>query len=441
MKNKCKKLLIVFLTVFAAICTLAGCKLGESFDDVIKDNKLVSQVTYLANGEQAIFTPNYSKERNLYYAENTKPLNIGTDGSLGIEYDGYEMLGWYYVALDEAEKPITTGSYTYNDEICYLYQLTDQKVDFSQPIPKDSHWIIAAKWTKISRVNVVLVHEDENASVAVDTKKLTQDSPLYDEATNSYKSMVKNGDVIQAYRYEDDGRLTSLPKNPITVVSNAHTFIEYYADEACTQKVAFPLMKTDVDQIVYAKYVTGNWTVVKTADGVKAMFNALVDGKRYYFLDGAEIDCTGVTVTASYFTGCEIKGNGAVIKNLTMDTRVERDEVAMFGKIEQTAIIENIAFENLAMTYRLTTRDASVYFAFTQLQDGASITNVTLQGSLTIVKPDSKTVDNLFDVDGNMVYTHCLFGEPYESDESYYAQASTGFKVVGNPADFITVTK
>ena len=130
-----------------------------------------------------------------------------------------------------------------------------------------------------------------------------------------------------------------------------------------------------------------------------------------------------------------------MIKNLTMDTRVERDEVAMFGKIEQTAIIENIAFENLAMTYRLTTRDASVYFAFTQLQDGASITNVTLQGSLTIVKPDSKTVDNLFDVDGNMVYTHCLFGEPYESDESYYAQASTGFKVVGNPADFITVTK
>ena len=263
---------------------------------------------------------------------------------------------------------------------------------------------------------------------------------MYDATTNTYKSKVQAGDIIQSYRYEDNGELSSLPSKPITLLGNQHTFIEYYADEACTQLLEYPLKKTDVDATVYAKYITGNWVVVKSEEGVNAMFNALVDGKRYYFLDNAEIDCKNITVKAAYFTGCEIKGNGAVLKNLNLDAYVDADETAIFGRIEKTAKIENITFENLNMIYRLTTKDASVYFVFTQIEEGATITNVTMQGTLTVIKPDSKTVNNLFDNEDKIVYTHSLFGEPYEKDEDYYAQTQTGFKVVGNPADFITVT-
>lgn len=440
MKKQFKKILIVILMALAAILTLAGCKLGESLDDVLDKNGLVSHITYYANAEQAFFTPNSSKMRDLWYKKDAQAFNIGTDdGNLGIEYEGYEILGWYFVELDDDGEPVTTGSYTFEKETCYLYKLTDKKVDFSQHIQEGEHWIVAAKWAKISRVNVVLVHDEPNVSVPVDTKKLTTESPLYDAETQSYKTAVTNGDVIQSYRYDDDGTLGVLASNPIAVVNNEYTFVSYYADKDCTQSVQYPLIKTDEDQIVYAKYVTGNWTVVRTADDVVSMFKILLNSKRYYFLKDAVIDCAGYEVSPSMFTGCEIQGNGAVIKNLTLDNRIVGESASLFGKIEETAILENISFENFNMTYRVSKIDVSVYFICTSYVDGAKVNNVTVQGSVKIIKPDARKVTNLVDSNGNPIYTRCLFGS-FVADEEYYVQHPNGFKVVGNPAEFITVT-
>jgi len=440
MKKYLKKILIVILMALAAIFTLAGCKLGEDLDDVLERNDLVSHITYYANAEQAFFTPNASKMRDLWYKKDAQPFNIGVDdGNLGIQYEGYEILGWYFVELDEEGKPITTGSYKYEKETCYIYKLTDKKVDFSQPIPEAEHWIVAAKWTKISRVNVVLVHDEPNVNIPVDTKKLTTESPLYNEETQSYKTTVTNGDVIQSYRYDDDGRLTTLPYNPVTIVKNAYTFIAYYADKACTQSVKYPLVKTDEDQVVYAKYITGTWTVVRTPDDVVGMFKALINSKRYYFLQDTVIDCAGYQVSPSMFTGCEIQGNGSVIKNLTLDNFIQGESVSLFGKIEGTAILENLSLENLNMTYRVSKIDVSVYFICTTYVEGATVNNVTIQGTMKIVKSEARKVNNLVDAGGNLIYTRCLFGS-FATDEEYFTQNPNGFNIVGNPAEFITVT-
>ena len=441
MKKQFKRILILALFVLAALFTLVGCKLGESFEDVIKQNGLVSHITYYANAERAVFTPNASKSRDIWYKQDSRPFNIGVDdGSLGIEYDGYELIGWYFVECDEDGNPITTGTYTYEDTTCYLYKLTDQKVDFTQRIKEGEHWIVAAKWTKISRVNIVLVHDEPNVNIPVDTKKLTTESPLYNAETGAYKTAVTNGDVIQSYRYEDNGTLTVLPYNPIAIVKNEYTFVAYYADVACTQYVTYPLVKTDVDQIVYAKYITGNWTVVRTADNVESMFKNLFDAaKRYYFLENAVIDCAGVKVSPSYTTACEIQGNGAIVKNLALDNRIAGDTASLFGKIEKTAILKELSFENFNMIYRVSKINVSVYFVFTALADGATIDNVKLQGTMKIVKPKDRKIENLMDADDNFVYDNCLFGS-FKTDDEYYAQYPNGFKVEGIPAEFITVT-
>ena len=444
MKKQLKKWLILALMALAALFTLAGCKLGESFEDVIKENNLVSHITYYANAEQATFTPNTSKSRDLWYKKDARPFNIGVDdGELGIKYDGYEIVGWYHVARDENGEPITTGSYTYKDETYYLYQLTDQKVDFSQNIQEGTHWIVAAKWAKISRVNVYLVHDEENVTISLDTSKtLSKDSPLYNKQTNSFKATVTDGDWIESYRYEADGVLTMLPYNPIPIYKNEYTFVSYYMDEACTQPVSYPLIKTDDDQKVYAKYITGNWTVVRTADAVADMFENFFDSTmRFYLLPNVTIDCKDISIEKTYTTACEIQGNGAVLKNLTLDKPIEGEVISLFGEILSTAKIENLSFENFNMTFTARAMDFSLYVVFEKMETGATINNVNIQGSCTIFKSDRVNVENMFGAGGAMVYTHCLFGEPYATDEEYYAQHPNGFKVAGDSADFITITK
>ena len=275
----------------------------------------------------------------------------------------------------------------------------------------------------------------------MDTNKLTTESPLYDEETETYKSTVTNGDVIQSYRYEDTGLLTSLPYNPITIVKNAHTFVAYYEDKECTKPLSFPLVKTDVDHVVYAKYITGTWTIVRTVSDVETMLDSLLDSsQRYYFPKNTVIDCNGLKVIPTAYTSCEIQGNGSVIKNLTVD-HYSGIEISFFGKVEKTAKIENLTFEDFNMIYRMSKSDASIYFVFTEIETGATINNVNVKGTMKIVKPDSRTVENMSDNNGATVYTHCLFGSPYETDEEYYNKTNgNGFNVVGNPEDFIAIT-
>jgi hypothetical protein len=123
-----------------------------------------------------------------------------------------------------------------------------------------------------------------------------------------------------------------------------------------------------------------------------------------------------------------------------MDVYVKGDSASIFGSIKGTAKIENLTFENFNVTYRMSKSDANIYFLFSEIATGATITNVSVQGSLKIVKSEDRKVNNIPKIDENYVFTRCLFGSPYTTDEEYYAANNNGFKVVGNGADFITLT-
>jgi hypothetical protein len=102
----------------------------------------------------------------------------------------------------------------------------------------------------------------------------------------------------------------------------------------------------------------------------------------------------------------------------------------LFGTVKASAKIENLTIENVTMTYR-TVGACEIYFVCNAIETGATITSVSVQGTLSIQNLAGGSVTNL--ASG---FDHCLYGG-FASDDEYTAE--NGFKVVGNPSEFITV--
>ncbi|MBE7086538.1 MAG: hypothetical protein E7366_05260 [Clostridiales bacterium] len=430
MKRKFKNKLLIILTVLASLFIFGGCTLGETFEEILSTRDLNPYVTYYANG--GIFEDKKS-EKNIYYKIGSGVLNIAetsntTSGTVKVNRDGYTLLGWYFVELDEEGKPI------FEDEEKGLYKL-GEPVDFKKTLVKDEHWIIAADWQPMTKVNVVLAVE-EGKTLPV--------------ATEDGEKMFKNGDVIGSIEYDTTGNAYDVGEI-VEVKDKAFTFIKYYADAACTQTVSWPLKPLDTDDTVYAKYIEGDWTLVSSAKDVRTMFSKTGAKERYWILN--DIDCKGSAITSATTFAAEVQGNGFTISNF----KVIKGEissgavVALFGNITATAKLENVTFANVSMEYTVKSGPLNIYFAYASLDDAATVTNVSLQGKMTIKKSDKIRVLNMMDIsasydddgDGNYDrfdytyrYDNALFGG-VEKDE----EANAGFKVEGKAEEIVVFTK
>ena len=422
MKTKLKTMLLLLLTALAAMFVLVGCSLTKSLDEIKQDYGITAMISYYANGEKATFTPDTSKKREIYYKAGQLPLEIKATGTIGIKQDGYEFNGWYYIECDGQGNPI------FLDEAKGTYKLTDDKVDFSAPLQEGDHWHIGASWLTTSKVFVSVVHEDKSVSIPLNTSKIKEGSLLYGKQSVGY------GETIYVAGYDTAGELKGLEENLVPVLNNGYTFVEYYKDEACTETVKWPLQKQDEDQVVYAKYITGAWTVVKNSNDVKKMFGSTLSSSHYWILN--DIDCSGISVEARTTFACEIQGNGHTLSNLKVKKSQISATTAMFGEIRATAKIENISFVGLELEFSMKTTDQDIYFVFTSLDAQAVINNVSLQGRLKVEKSESVTIPNL-----SAGYSHCLYGG-YATDEEYLAVSEgKGFTVEGNPEQIISVQK
>ena len=129
MKRKFKNKLLIILTVLASLFIFGGCTLGETFEEILSTRDLNPYVTYYANG--GIFEDKKS-EKNIYYKIGSGVLNIAetsntTSGTVKVNRDGYTLLGWYFVELDEEGKPI------FEDEEKGLYKL-GEPFDFKKTL-------------------------------------------------------------------------------------------------------------------------------------------------------------------------------------------------------------------------------------------------------------------------------------------------------------------
>ncbi len=422
MRKKVRSKWILLLICLAMLFCLGGCAIGETLEEALENRNVVAQVTYYSNGGAFDGTPD---KKDMYFRKDKdgnlpKALNIGvvkpSSGTATISRKNYDFVGWYYAVLDSEGNP------TFADAEKKVYKL-GEKVDFSVSLQEGDHWKLVAKWSLKVAVQVKLVVDGANAEIPEKVDK--------DETPVKYK----NGDVVATKTYDSADKVVDpRGKAPFTQDGKKYTFVEYYANEACTQLVQWPIVKQDgqtEDVIIYAKYIEGDWTIVRSSSEVSDMFKDLEDEKegRYYLIK--DIDATGTSCVSKPNGICklEIQGNGFTISNLTV-TKSELasgQKVSLFGNILATAKLENLTLSNLTLTYSSKTSPVETYFAFTSIESGATINNVQLSGTMKVTKASDH------------VLTKGLYGG-YTNDQDYLdATASGGFVVAGTAEEVIEV--
>ncbi len=465
MKRKLKRTLILVFLAIASLFIFAGCSFKYSTrQEVVDDYGLEAAVTYYGNG--GVFE-NSLNTKTIDYMSGQPAINIGVDEmspQRTIKRDEYDFNGWYYVVLDAEGNP------TYTDDTKTYYALGDE-VDFTRLLEVGDHWYIAASWKSKTKVQFKLVIE-EGAKI-----------PNPD--ANAEQKEFANGDVFRVASFNGDGtypypsEFFGFKQDDFT---RPYTFVEYYADAACTTLANWPAVQQDKDSVVYAKYLVGAWTVVKDKAGVP--FDYLegewtivrdAEGNPTQYLEGKwtvvntakeltemldsiqynEVDCDGYWINQDIDMSNELErapfinfngvihSNGATIKNLKFKKTgvANAATTSIFGKIGDKAQLVNVNFENLTFACASSSQYFNAYFLFENLSEKARIENVTVSGTLdiTISKKNGTYVANLMDANLTMNYANYLFGG-YTTDESYVtASGGNGFKVLGANEEIVKV--
>ncbi len=311
----------------------------------------------------------------------------------------YALVGWYEPALDSEGK-------IQKDEHEQII-LKDTPLDLSAlRLQKNDNYTVYAKWRQLEIVVVKLVCDE--------------DAVLYSSVSTDTKA-YRNGDVIKEYAFDGNGQ-RSYPSALFSVKSNEYTFTEFYQTSDVTNAAnmmrqdgdKWPIHKTaDEDTVIYAHYIKGEYTVLKTANGVASFFKNAGRNNAFYLL--YDIDCTGITTTVNpvTFFNAQLYGNGHTLSNLKVSKSGVQQEIALFGKIGETALLKDVTFENVAVDYETDGRveNIQIFWLFTSCTNVQSFENVTFKdGKLTITKKNPATsVTNLY-VDDTQKTDHYLYG-------------------------------
>lgn len=412
MRRKKKWALTAALALVASLFIFAGCTVGESLEEIVEENQLVAQVTYYANGGDFGITLEdtsdrenvlLSQKKELYYKDGSKIADLGnitlSNGSIDFERAGYDFAGWYYVETDDEGNIV----YEVNEVDGVTYMKLGDKVDFSATIEEGEHWYLCAAWTPQVKVKVRLVCDtlSENETI---------------KGTYGGKDVeLKNGDTVHEFSFNTAGKVLSV-SNAWTPDFKATdgTYVAYYADAACTQAVQWPILNTenkDVD--IYAKYLEGAWTVIRTADDVKTLFGFKATQSDTKFYLYGDIDATGVSVAPTDSFAATLEGNGHTISNLTVGSSLSQTATtALFGNIAATASMKNVSFTGLTVTYNsapnVSIKDENKanpekwvrgyygYLVYASRASGSVVENVAIDATMTVSVGEYSCVENLW---------------------------------------------
>lgn len=417
MKRKNRRKLLVGLAAAASLFILGGCSLGTSLNDVKEQNNLKAQVTYYANG--GLFESNRNVKQ-MYFPVNTPAVPIGLKEipNVEIERDGYDFEGWYRAVLDEEGKP------QFEDEEKGLYKL-GEKVSFDKNnlLQENDHWILVAKWTPKTKVLVHLALYDvarsgETADKTTKVKNLAGDKEYGFD------------DELIVYTY-NDGEANDAP-----VELQGYTYVEYYKDEACSELVEWPVGEhvesTEVDTVIYAKYIKGDWTIVSTANQAATMMSKLGDEtQKFYLLN--DINATGKFAQVAVDLAATVYGNGHTVSGLTVkraqNSALEKS-ASIFGNVQESAVMTDISFTDITYSIELQYFEVGntgykAHLVFTTLHSGADIENVVIN----VKKATLSHFSN--DTFANNLETNWKFGG-YDTDAAYEeGSQNEGFTVTG----------
>lgn len=417
MSKNFKKLMLSILLVIMSVFTLAGCQIGITMDDIVDMYDIKARVTYFANGGMFESTPG-KDQKEMYFKANSVAVNIGTEdvkvtsGSVSISRPEHEFIGWYFVNVTDGENPMPVGGNLGNAELT-------EAVDFSVRLQEGDHWYVAAKWQSKDKVNVYLSC-DADASIAANG------------------TTYQNESYVTKYAFESSGIVGQPDLEAGPLVTEGYTFLNYYYDKAGTQPVKWPLRQSgEGDVNIYAKYIKGEWDVLRSAEEVKKFFTTNLSTKKNYCL-AEDIDCSAEssgTILGRNFAA-NFDGFGFTIKNLNLQKASIKNggQISLFGTIQATAVMKNVTLENLTLTYKSQFSDENAnitaYALCAGVTEGASFENVTFDIKMQVNIGEGR-IENISKIGDTYQSDKWLCGGEYVTDAEFLA-AYSGITVTDN---------
>lgn len=342
---------------------VAGTLLSDGDDG---SAEVKSYINYFANGGEF---DDHSAEKNIGYASNSYPLNIQhknniTKGNVAIsERTGYTFLGWYMPQYD------ANGELVYEDEAKTIVKV-GEAYDFNQRLTDGSEINLYAKWQKNVYVSVLLAGE-----------------AIQDKDGNSFAV----GSEIKELNFESGSVAKMNGSRLVSTERGAYTFVEYYYDEACTQVVSWPIREEAGKEsyTIYAKFIQGDWEIVSDATSAAKMLAALNAETNYYVIN--DIDLGGKTInTASTFKAV-VNGNGHTLSNFTVEKKNQKSDTSAFGDVKSNAKIYDLTL-NMSVSVTVQSGTPNVYFLFKSVEEGATFSNLSVSGAMTVNYPEGSGV-------------------------------------------------
>ena len=291
-----KRHLTLFAVIILAI-TLILCLSGCAGEGDVFEGKCT--VTFELNGGTLdIKTSSVDNKIKYAYEMGTKILDVSEIDGYTLSKSGYVFTGWY---TSESCDPADKWNFdTYIDtEAVTLY----------------------AGWEKAIVYSFTIYYVDGENEVSL----------------GSYT--VKAGERFDDWRKYAQKR-------------DGYTLNGYYQDADCTvawdNTTTHPGGEVDLDIKVYANYIPGKWTLVSDANTLRSAINS---NSNVYLT--ANVDFGGAEVSFGSYSGT-FEGNGYTVSNFKVKktSSLRQPACAIFTKLEDGAVIKNVAFEGV--TYDLT---------------------------------------------------------------------------------------
>ncbi len=368
MISKAKKTVLLALVMIGVLCFFAGCQFGPTLEGEKNKYDLSALITYHANGGTFNNNKDYA---DLWYKDGSYALNVGlvaVKGDISVTYSNHTLEGWYFAQTDE------NGDVVYTDDTKTTVKL-GERFDFKTALQKGEQIHLYAHWVADQQLKFLLASEESIGN------KL------------AYGDLTFNvGDVLNAQYFDASGRIEQPSLDQITQSYDSpdgYVFAEYYYDAECTKPVVWPINRSESEEVdsvfVYVKYLSDEWTVVKSSSDLKKLFgNAANDGK--YFIKNdivTSYSYTKITANVNATFSGEIRGNGYTISGVSFtQAKVGAGEsVSLFGKIAATAKISDLTLMNFKLEFTAN-EGASVnaYFLASEIETGATIKNLIVDG-------------------------------------------------------------
>lgn len=172
-----------------------------------------------------------------------------------------------------------------------------------------------------------------------------------------------------------------------------YTLLGLFKDKEYTEpwdeEYKHPGGKEDLDIKIYAKYIKGDYRVVRTKSELRI---ALSGNYNVYLMNDIDFENEEFSISNKYSK--QFEGNGFTVKNITVKNSDQKGEfyVGLFKELDN-ATIQNVTFENINIQIKTGNSSSRVFVGtLSGKATDSTITNVNFYGSITILK-DQKAIE------------------------------------------------